>query len=129
LAKEQHLTPLFLFLTAHNDSDSMSHAIDISIDAYIVKPVDIKILMQKIQSLLDKKYRDDNTHQFLNDILSDREYKVFLNIAKGVNPNTIASTYGIKPQTVSTYRQRILEKMNMNNNSDIIRYAIKHNLI
>ncbi len=129
LAKERHLSPLFVFITANSDSDSMLDAIDISIDAYIVKPVDIRVLMQKIQSLLDKKDRDDNIDQFLNEVLSDRELKVFLDIAKGISPNTIALTYSIKPQTVSTYRQRILEKMNMNNNSDIIRYAIKHNLI
>ncbi len=129
LAKDQHLSSVFVFITAHNDSESISDAIDVNIDAYIVKPVNIRILMKKIESLLDKNDRTYHADQFLNEMLSDREYKVFLDIAKGISPNTIASTYDIKPQTVSTYRQRILDKMNMSNNSDIIRYAIKHNLI
>lgn len=129
IAKDQHFSPLFIFISAHHDIDYMSNAIDIKIDAYLVKPVNINTLMDKIQSLLDKRDQERHMSQTLHKSLSEREYEVFLDIAKGIMPRVIASKYDLKPKTVSTYRQRIFDKMQMSNNSDIIRYAIKNNLI
>lgn len=61
--------------------------------------------------------------------LSDREYEVFLAIGEGKPNNQIASQLSLSAKTISTYRARILTKMNMDNNSDIIKYILLHNLL
>lgn len=61
--------------------------------------------------------------------LSDREYEVFLSIGEGKPNNQIASQLSLSAKTISTYRTRILNKMSMDNNSDIIKYILLHNLI
>lgn len=61
--------------------------------------------------------------------LSDREYEVFLAIGEGKPNNQIASQLSLSAKTISTYRARILNKMSMDNNSDIIKYILLHNLL
>jgi DNA-binding NarL/FixJ family response regulator len=61
--------------------------------------------------------------------LSDREYEVFLAIGEGKANNQIADQLSLSAKTISTYRSRILTKMNMDNNSDIIKYILLHNLL
>lgn len=61
--------------------------------------------------------------------LSDREYEVFLAIGEGKANNQIASQLSLSAKTISTYRSRILSKMSMENNSDMIKYILLHNLL
>ena len=61
-------------------------------------------------------------------LLSDREYEVFLAIGEGKANNVIADQLKLSAKTISTYRSRILQKMNMENNSDMIKYILLHNL-
>ncbi len=61
--------------------------------------------------------------------LSDREYSVMLRIASGKAVSEIASELCLSVKTVSTYRARILEKMNMKTNADLTRYAIHNGLV
>ena len=61
--------------------------------------------------------------------LSDREYEVMLKIATGSSIKEIASQLGLSSKTVSTYRERILEKMRMKSNADLTYYAIRNNLV
>lgn len=63
-----------------------------------------------------------------HELLSDREIMVLHNIAKGKSLTEIANSLGLSINTVSTYRARIIKKLNLKNNSGIIRYAIDHNL-
>lgn len=58
--------------------------------------------------------------------LSDREFEVMCMIASGKTVNAIAEELFLSDHTVSTYRRRILEKMNMKNNAEIIHYAIEN---
>ncbi len=69
------------------------------------------------------------TDRALHETLSDRELEVFRLIATGKSITEIASSLSLSDRTVSTYRARILEKMDMRNNADIIHYAIRHNLL
>ena len=64
-----------------------------------------------------------------HEILSDREYQIMCMIAKGKPLKTIAEDLSVSIKTISTYRSRILEKMNLKTNADIIRYAIEEGLI
>lgn len=70
-----------------------------------------------------------NTHERGHEILSDREYQVFLLIASGKNLTSIAEELNLSIKTISVYRGNIIKKMNLKNNAEIIHYAFKHQLI
>jgi DNA-binding NarL/FixJ family response regulator len=70
-----------------------------------------------------------DTEKPLHDILSDREYQVLRMIAEGKTVKDIAQELSLSIKTVSTYRSRIMEKMNMKTNAEVIHYAIKHRLL
>jgi len=61
--------------------------------------------------------------------LSDREFQVFCLIASGMTVTEIAEELSLSVKTVSTYRSRILQKMNMQRNAELTRYAIQHELV
>ncbi|HEU4645003.1 MAG TPA: response regulator transcription factor [Burkholderiales bacterium] len=61
--------------------------------------------------------------------LSDREYRVMWLIASGKSITHIAKELGLSPNTVSTYRLRILQKLKLENNADLVRYSVKHALV
>ena len=61
--------------------------------------------------------------------LSEREFQVFLKLAKGVTASDIAEELSLSVKTVSTYRTRLMEKMNLNTNSDLTYYALKNRVI
>ena len=61
--------------------------------------------------------------------LSDREYQVLCLIASGKPPTSIADELSLSVKTISTFRSRILKKMNMKNNSEMTHYAIKKGLL
>lgn len=65
----------------------------------------------------------------LHTTFSDRELHVFKLIAAGESLTEIANKLSLSVKTVSTYRSRILEKMDMKNNAQLVRYAIQHELI
>ena len=61
--------------------------------------------------------------------LSDREFLVFLMLAAGFTVKHVAERLHLSPQTVSTHRARILDKMTMETNADFVRYAVQHRLL
>jgi DNA-binding NarL/FixJ family response regulator len=61
--------------------------------------------------------------------LSDREFQVLQLIAAGKSMGDIAAELSLSPKTVSTHKTRILEKMNMSNQAELIRYAIEQRLV
>jgi len=61
--------------------------------------------------------------------LSDREFQVLQLMASGKMPTEIAGVLSLSAKTVSTYRTRLLEKLNLKTNAELIRYAIEHGLI
>ncbi len=61
--------------------------------------------------------------------LSDREYQVLCLIGAGRTVSQIADDLALSVKTVSTYRTRILEKMRMQNNAELIHYAVQNNLV
>lgn len=61
--------------------------------------------------------------------LSEREFQVFVRLAKGETVGDIAETLSLSVKTISTYRTRIMEKMALSSNSDLTYYALKAGLI
>ncbi len=72
---------------------------------------------------------DSNSSKAPHEVLSDREYQVLCLIASGKTVTTIAEELALSVKTISTYRVRILEKLNMKNNAELTRYAIKEGLV
>jgi len=62
-------------------------------------------------------------------LLSDREFQVFQMIARGVSVSEIARELSLSVKTVSTHKTRILEKMGLANQAELIRYALEHKLL
>ncbi|MEO8441294.1 MAG: response regulator transcription factor [Betaproteobacteria bacterium] len=61
--------------------------------------------------------------------LSDREYQVFEMLVAGKSITDIAGRLNLSVKTVSTHKARIMQKMYMTNNAELVRYAINHNLV
>jgi DNA-binding NarL/FixJ family response regulator len=72
---------------------------------------------------------DETSHHQRHEALSDREFQVMQLMAGGKTLAEIAETLSLSAKTVSTYRTRLLEKMDFKTNADIIRYAIENELI
>ena len=64
-----------------------------------------------------------------HELLSDREFEVMRGIASGETVSEIAARMHISVKTVSTYRARLLDKMGMDNNAELTRYAIANGLV
>jgi DNA-binding NarL/FixJ family response regulator len=61
--------------------------------------------------------------------LSDREFQVFQMLVQGVSVSAIADRLNLSVKTVSTHKANIMQKMNMTNQSELIRYALNHRLL
>ena len=64
-----------------------------------------------------------------HETLSDREYQVLRQIASGKSVKEIAFDLSLSVKTISTYRTRVMDKMNLKTNADIIRYAMQEKLV
>lgn len=81
-------------------------------------------LAEKLATDLNK-----DSEKPLHEMLTDREFQVFRMVANGKKIKEIADELCLSINTVSTYRGRILEKMDMRSNADLIHYAIKCGLV
>ena len=72
---------------------------------------------------------DEDTQKKPHETLSDREYQVLCLIGSGSTVSQIADSLALSVKTVSTYRARILEKMHMQNNAELIHYAVQNGLV
>lgn len=116
---------LVIFTTAHEEVAILQKAIDLKATAYLIKPIRYDDILEKIDSNL--LIKDPKTG--LQTTLSKREYEVFLDIVKGIKPLNIALKYDVKPKTISTYRNRILDKFKMKSNAELIKYALQNNIL
>jgi DNA-binding NarL/FixJ family response regulator len=71
----------------------------------------------------------DDENRLPHEQLSDREYQVLRMIGQGRTVSEIAAELSLSVKTVSTYRARILEKMGMRTNAELMRYVIAHKLV
>ena len=69
-----------------------------------------------------------NEEQLPHTLLSDREFQIFRLLASGFNGSEISQQLNLSAKTVSTYKTRLLQKMQMRRTTDLVRYGIEHNL-
>jgi DNA-binding NarL/FixJ family response regulator len=82
-------------------------------------------------SLAEKlaNYVSDDAQKPPQELLSDREFQVLRLIAAGKIVSEIAKELSLSVKTISTYRTRILEKMGLRNNAELMHYAMQHQLV
>lgn len=99
-------------------------------------PEELIIAIQRIA--MGKKYiTPEIAEKFLytdpekkpHELLSNREFEVFKLLASGKTVSQVAEMLSVALTTVSTHRSRIMEKLRLNTNSDLTRYAIAHHII
>jgi len=79
------------------------------------------------ETLADHLHEASDTPAYKS--LSDREFEVLRRIASGETLTEISANLSLSVKTISTYRTRILNKLNLTNNSELIRYAIQNQLV
>ena len=70
-----------------------------------------------------------NSHDQKHEMLSGREYEIMIKLANGKSLLEIGNELFISDKTVSTYRSRIMEKMELSKNTELTRYCLEHKLI
>jgi DNA-binding NarL/FixJ family response regulator len=131
-----------LILSMHPEDQFAVRAIKAGANGYVSKnnaATEVVTAVRKI--LTGKKYvsaslaemlanaLDSDSDRALHESLSDREFQVMCKIASGKTVSQIAAEVTLSVKTISTYRARVLEKMNMHNNAELTRYAIQNNLV
>lgn len=107
------------YLAKDCDDDQLLEAIHvISNGGQCVQPASLYSLMQR--------YRE---YQEIPVTLSARELQIFFKLVTGKSIETIARELNISSSTVSVFRSRILRKMHLKNNADLILYAVNHHLV
>jgi two-component system, NarL family, invasion response regulator UvrY len=87
-----------------------------------------KYISQAIAEKLANTFSTDNS-SLPHENLSDREFDVMKFLANGKSVSEIADTLSLSVTTVSTYRARVMMKMNLKSNSDLTKYAIENSLL
>lgn len=133
-----------LFLTMHNDKQVIRDALKIGINGYLLKsePKDdiangIRVIMKgqqvfskPISKMITKSFLDDQVpqnHQMPK--ITNREREILELIVDGKTSKEIAEHLFISPRTVDTHRANLMQKLKLNNIADLVRYAIKENIV
>lgn len=131
-----------LILSMHPEEQYAVRALKAGASGYLTKdsaPDELILAIRKISqgrkyitsSLAERLafYLEVDSEKPLHEALSDREYEVMRMIASGKTVREIAEELFLSIKTISTYRSRILEKMGMKNNTELVRYALKNRLL
>ena len=130
-----------LVLSAHEDSVHPKRVLSAGAIGYLTKRSAAEELINAIRTIgSGKKYIESSVAQQLaitqlsgendpTEVLSDREFEVFISLAKGKSTNEIADTMCLSPRTVGTHLYNIKQKLNANNSAEIALIAIRCGLL
>lgn len=139
LAKDSHAR--ILVLSAHEDSVHPKRVLNAGAMGYLTKRSAAEELIKAIRTVATgKKYLEASVAQQMAiqqlsgdqnpvDVLSAREFEVFMALAKGKSTNEIAETLFLSPRTVGTHLYNIKQKLNANNSAEIALIAMRSGLI
>lgn len=88
-----------------------------------------KYVSQAVAEQLANAISDEDSDRPPHEKLSDREYQTLCLMASGKTLTQIGDELNLSVKTVSVYRSRLLEKMNLKNNAELTHYALKHGLV
>lgn len=132
-----------LILTMHEEAQYIVRAIEAGAMGYLTKqsaPEQLVTAIRRVHSgqryiteeateALALRIARGARHKSALDSLSMRELQVLRRLAMGHTNREIAEAYSLSIKTVDTYRMRLLKKLNLRNNAEMIRFAIQNNLI
>lgn len=128
-----------LILSMYSEEQYAIRALKAGASGFLNKETATQELLAAIRRvLLGKKYithsvaerlADTDTEKQPHDLLSDRELQVLQLIASGKTVSEIADEISLSVNTISTYRARILEKLQLSNNAELTRYAMDNHLV
>ena len=130
-----------LALSRHSERRYISEMFRVGASGYILKDTAIEELMKAIETVVDGHIYCSSDlvgvvmQEFKGRLkgekksLTEREIQVLKFIAEGLQTKEIANQMNLSIKTISTYRQRIMTKLDIHNVVDLTKYAIKHGLI
>jgi len=139
--KQQHPDIRILVLSMHPEERFAVRVLRGGALGYVNKQTAARELIVAIERIMNggRYLSPETTDQLINDRvgkkellhqqLTDREFEILRMIALGHPAAQIANELSLSVNTINTYRARILEKMRLKSNADIIRYALEHSLI
>jgi two-component system, NarL family, invasion response regulator UvrY len=131
-----------LILSIHPEDQYAIRVLKAGASGYLSKDMAPDELVNAVQKvMMGKKYItaavaekltsifDDDKNKAPHELLSDREFSVLKMLASGKSVSEIAESLFLSVTTVSTYRARIISKMNLKNNAELTLYAIENKLL
>jgi DNA-binding NarL/FixJ family response regulator len=127
-----------LVVSMHSVDQFAQRALQAGAVGYLTKGADPRDLVRAVrQALAGEKYLPPEleeaarlaAHPPKHEALSDREYQVLRLIGSGRTVSEISRQLGVSVKTISTYRARILEKLQLRTSAELIKYALDHALV
>ena len=131
-----------MFLTMHRHEEYALRGLRAGAAGYLLKTVSANELIEAIRSILEgetyitrevsdriARYvaRNGNSQAYTN--LSEREFQVLRGLAAGKSCQELSEEFELSVKTIYTYRKRLLDKLNLERDIDLLRYALRHNLL
>jgi len=129
-----------LVLSMHNEGQIITRALRAGAAGYVTKDSEPEVLLAGIRkvagggrfidpSLVDSMVFDSGAGEQPDALLTARELQVLTMIGEGRPLGEIADRLHLSPKTISTHKMRLMQKLAIDNNVDLVRYAIRHGLI
>lgn len=128
-----------LVLSMHNESQVVSRALKAGAAGYVTKDSDQEILVTAVRkvasghkfidpALVDAMVFDGSSESSPHVLLTERELQVLQLLASGQSLTAIADSLHLSAKTISAHKSHAMQKLGIDNNADLMRYAIKHGL-
>jgi two-component system invasion response regulator UvrY len=140
--RERHPTVKILVLSVHPEDQWAMRALRAGAAGYLTKDHSPEQLVEAIRRVArGGKYVSGTLAEKLaglvdqgrtaapHEQLSDREFEVLRALGSGMTVKDVAAQLRLSAKTVSTYRTRLLEKMGLKSNADLVRYIVEHGLL
>jgi DNA-binding NarL/FixJ family response regulator len=140
LHEDKPVLPI-LVLSMHNEGQIVARALRAGAAGYVTKDSEPEILLAAVRKVAaGGRYIDPalvenmifnvgGSSELPHDSLSERELQVLKMIASGGPLGEIAERLHLSPKTVSTHKMRLMQKLGIDNNADLVRYASKYGLV
>lgn len=128
-----------LVLSMHNEAQVASRALRAGAGGYLTKDSDPEIVLAAIRKVAEGgRFIDPSLVDAIvfnahfggearpHEILSNREFQVLQHLAAGESINDIARTFSLSAKTISTHKLRLMKKLGLDNNMELVRYALEH---
>jgi len=143
ILKKKYPSIKIIALSMHSDKHYIKGMLEVGASGYLLKNSTHNQVMEAVKSVYNgKKYLSSTITEVLIDnylgkdeqsneesLLTQRESEILKLIAEGISTRDIAKKLFVSVKTIGTHKQNILEKLNLKSTTDLVKYAIKHEII